>query len=82
MVLTSGEHDFPFEYSVLVAVLLSLDVLGGEKSTGCGRCRIEVRDGDLCWNGSAIPLAKAMHNLEDSEWWGMMELYRKEMYKR
>ena len=51
-VLTQYDGGFPYEYALLVAALLSLDTLGGDKSTGLGRCKIKLKGGTLCWNGA------------------------------
>ena len=68
-VLTPQEDDgFPYEYSLLIVGLLSLDALGGDKSVGLGRCRIDLEEMSLSWNvskGFALQSFKAL-----SEIWG------------
>ena len=53
-VLTQYDGGFPYEYALLVAALLSLDTLGGDKSTGLGRCKFKLKGGTLCWNGDPV----------------------------
>ena len=50
-VLTQEEDGFPYEYALLVAALLSLDALGGDKSVGLGRCEVTVESIALEWSG-------------------------------
>lgn len=64
-VLTTLEDGIPFEYSLLIAGLLSIDALGGDKSSGLGRCQITVRDSEVIWNGQKISLDSALASFEE-----------------
>ena len=70
-VLTQEDEGFPYEYTLLVAALLSLDTLGGDKSVGLGQCRMQLVDDTMCWNGSAIGTDDALESLRsEPEYWG------------
>lgn len=60
-VLTQFDEGFPYEYAILIASLLSIDMLGGEKSTGLGRCNIEIDK--VVWNGVAATAADCLQPL-------------------
>ncbi len=75
-VLTCDDGEFPFEYTLLVAGMLSLDALGGDKSAGFGRCEISLEPDSLRWNGSSISLDHALRALEEREWADMIQLQR------
>ena len=77
-VLTQDEdgEGFPFEYALLVAGLLSLESLGGDRSMGLGRCEISLKPSSLRWNGKAISLDDALKSFEEVEWADMLELLR------
>ena len=81
-VLTQEEDDgFPYEYALLVAALLSLDALGGDKSVGLGRCEVlvDVESLLLRWNGEPISMNDALRSFQDEPEWGeMMEMLRGE----
>ena len=83
-VLTQDSGEFPYEYSLLVAALLSLDTLGGDKSVGLGRCKVKLKDQSLYWNGKLIPQDNAFQNFQnekgeaEEEWGTMIELLREE----
>ena len=75
-VLTQYDGDFPFtyEYALLVAGLLSLETLGGDKSTGLGKCEVKLAEDKLYWNGDPISQNKALQSFQDlgeewGEWW-------------
>ncbi len=70
-VLTQYEDGFPHEYDLLVAALLSLDALGGDKSLGLGRCEIQLEPESLYWNGQRISLDKVFQSFQElPEDWG------------
>ncbi len=73
-VLTVEEDGFPYEYALLVAGLLSIDQLGGDKSCGLGQCAIDVRE--LRWNGTTITTGDALKSFEEPEWGGLVDLVR------
>ena len=76
-VLTQDDGGFPYEYALLVAGLLSLDTLGGDKSVGLGRC--ETRIESLRWNDQDRDLADAVQSFRDEDDWAvMLELLREE----
>ena len=76
-VLTQEDEGFPYEYALLVAGLLSLETLGGDKSTGSGKC--EVRIESLCWNGGNMLPESALQSFEEREWAVMIEMLREMM---
>ena len=70
-VLTQEDDGFPYEYSLLIAGLLSLDALGGDKSVGLGRCRIDFDEESLRWNDGDISKEDALQSFRElSELWG------------
>ena len=78
-VLTQDENGFPYEYALLLVSLLSLDTLGGDKSTGLGRCRIQIKEDTLLWNRKKISPNKALKSFTDEPEWGLMlEMLREE----
>jgi CRISPR/Cas system CSM-associated protein Csm3 (group 7 of RAMP superfamily) len=79
--LTQDGDGFPFEYSLLLAGLLSLDRLGGDKSAGFGRCRIEIENNAVRWNDqSSFPLEQALKSFEDlgEDWFAFLKDFREE----
>ena len=58
---------FPYEYALLVAGLLSLDALGGDKSAGLGRCEVAIVPNSLRWNGCSISPEDARESFRE---WG------------
>ncbi|MEJ5277397.1 MAG: hypothetical protein WHU94_15945, partial [Thermogemmata sp.] len=79
--LTQDGDSFPFEYSLLLAGLLSLDRLGGDKSAGFGRCRIEIENNTVRWNDqSSFPLGQALKSFEDlgEDWFAFLKDFRGE----
>lgn len=76
-VLNPFDGRFPYEYALLVAALLSLDTLGGDKSVGLGRCEVEIEGETLRWNGDTITQNDALQSFRDlgeigeewGEWW-------------
>ena len=77
-VLTQEEDSFPLEYSLLVAALLSVDALGGEKSAGLGRCEVKLGEDALRWNDQSIPVDTALKSLYEREWADYLEIVREE----
>lgn len=76
-ILTQEDQDtFPHEYSLLVAGIMSIEALGGDKSTGLGQCSIRVSDGSLSWNGNPITLDFALKNLREPEWGEEIQMIR------
>lgn len=77
-VLTQEDEGFPYEYTLLVAALLSLDTLGGDKSVGMGQCRMQLVDDTVCWNGNSIRQDDALESLrsEPEEWGEWLNILR------
>ena len=74
-VLTSEEEGgFPLEYGLLVSGLLSLGTLGGDKSIGQGRCKVDVQE--TKWNGDQIEIDFALKGLEEPEWCELLQILR------
>ena len=64
-VLTQYDDELPYEYALLVAALLSLDTLGGDKSTGLGRCKVKLEGKTLRWNGDTMTQNDALQNFHE-----------------
>lgn len=79
-VLTQYEGGFPYEYALLLAVLLSLDAVGGDKSVGLGRCKIRLKEETLYWNSKRISSDNIFQSFKDEskEWGLMLEMLREE----
>ena len=84
-ILTQNEDGFPYEYALLLVSLLSLESLGGDKSTGSGRCRILLKEDTLLWNDQHISLDEVLQDFWDEmsetpreDWPVMLELLREE----
>lgn len=78
-VLTQDGDGFPIEYALLLAGLLSLEALGGDKSTGLGRCRVTIPGQTVRWNNRHdYPLTNALRTLEDPDWFAFLQLIRQE----
>ena len=77
-VLTQYEDGFPYEYSLLIAGLLSLDALGGDKSVGLGRCEIKLKEKSLRWNDEGISKDCALQSFDEPDWGVMLEMVRGE----
>ena len=82
-VLTQDEDGFPYEYALLFSALPTLDSLGGDKSVGLGRCKIEINEKSLRWNGDCISLddalrdfQEALSNFQGEEWVEWMDYLR------
>jgi hypothetical protein len=78
-VLTPDENGFPHEYALLLAGLLSIESLGGDRSVGLGLCRIEILHQVVRWNGNEWPLTQALGCLAEADWKEQLELYREGM---
>ena len=76
--LTQLSNGFPYEYALLIAGLLTLDALGGNKSTGLGRCEVKIEDGGLKWNDQGIALKEALTSFAEDDWQDMLLLIREE----
>ena len=77
-VLTQEDEGFPYEYSLLVAALLSLDVLGADKSTGLGRCEVCILAASLRWNGEEVSVEDALSSFQETEWKELLEMLRED----
>ena len=77
-VLTQDGDDFPYEYALLVAGVLSLDTLGGDKSVGLGRCKVSIEEESLLWNGCEESLSAALKSFEEPEWADMIDILREQ----
>ncbi|MDE0027668.1 MAG: RAMP superfamily CRISPR-associated protein [Spirochaetaceae bacterium] len=77
-VLTQDDDDFPYEYSLLTAGLLSLDTFGGDKSVGMGRCKMSIEPESLRWNDREMALPAALKSFEDPDWADMIGLLRED----
>jgi CRISPR/Cas system CSM-associated protein Csm3 (group 7 of RAMP superfamily) len=75
-VLTLPDGCFPLEYGLLVAGLLGLEALGGDRSTGMGRCQVEVER--LRWQGKELSVGQALASFHEKDWKTLLELYREE----
>ena len=75
-VLTQYDGGFPYEYALLVAALLSLDALGGDKSVGLGRCEVTVES--LRWNGQPFSQDDALQSFKDKDWGEWVSMLREE----
>ena len=76
-VLTQEDDGFPYEYALLVAGLLTLETLGGDKSVGMGRCGIEIES--LAWNDADTAIETACASFRDRDWADMIDLLREAM---
>ncbi|MEX1027451.1 MAG: RAMP superfamily CRISPR-associated protein [Candidatus Paceibacterota bacterium] len=73
-VLTRDDDGFPYEYSLLVAGLLSIDAFGGDKSTGLGRCRMTLDE--VTWNSQQRTPDECLATFEEADWKLMIEMLR------
>jgi CRISPR/Cas system CSM-associated protein Csm3 (group 7 of RAMP superfamily) len=79
--LTQDGDGFPFEYSLLLAGLLSLDMLGGDKSTGLGKCRITITGNTVRWNDKRkFPVEETLKSFADlgEDWYAFLKDFRGE----
>ena len=77
-VLTQYEDGFPCEYDLLIAALLSLDALGGDKSLGLGRCEVQIEPESLYWNDQRIPLDEVLQSFQEEDWSEWVDILREE----
>jgi len=77
-VLTQDEDGFPWEYALLIATLLSLDALGGDKSLGLGRCEVQIEPESLYWNDQRISLDEALQSFQEEDWGEWVDILREE----
>lgn len=63
----------PLEYALLIAGLLSIDTLGGDRSAGRGHCSVSIDEGSLRWKGQPLTLSEALACFED-DWAGQLAL--------
>ncbi len=75
--LTQDDAGFPYEYALLVAGLLTLETLGGDKSVGMGRCGIEIDS--LNWNDADTKIEIALASFHEPDWADMIDLLRENM---
>ena len=77
-VLTPAQEGdgFPYEYALLVAGLLTLETLGGDKSVGMGRCAIALES--LRWNDQDKTPKEAIESFEESDWAEWVKTVREE----
>jgi CRISPR/Cas system CSM-associated protein Csm3 (group 7 of RAMP superfamily) len=82
--LTTVENgSFPLEYALMLAALLSIDALGGDKGVGQGRCRMEILGESVRYNDRDWTLSQALSGLFDpGEWVGWINLYDEERSQR
>lgn len=76
-VLTQDEDGFPYEYALLLAGLLGIESLGGDRSVGLGTCHIDIQS--IRWNGNSLPLDKALSIFAEKDWYDMLGLLREGM---
>jgi CRISPR/Cas system CSM-associated protein Csm3 (group 7 of RAMP superfamily) len=74
--LSLYDGDFPLEYALLLAGLLTLDSLGGSRSSGLGVCRVDVPDGKVKWNDDRVPVQIALSSFSEKEWSLLLDLAR------
>lgn len=77
-ILTQYEDGFPCEYDLLIAALLSLDALGGDKSLGLGRCEVQIEPESLYWNGQRISLDEVLQSFQEEDWSEWVDILREE----
>ena len=75
-VLTQDDEGFPYEYALLVAGVLSLEALGGDRSVGMGRCEVGIEPDSLRWNGKTVSLDDALRSFDEHDWADMLHLLR------
>jgi hypothetical protein len=74
--LSLYDGGFPLEYALLLAGLLTVDGLGGSRSSGLGVCRVEVPDAFVTWNGTRVPLPEALNSFTEGDWSLLLDLAR------
>ena len=78
--LTSHDEDFPYEYALLLAALLCIDSLGGDKSVGLGRCQMSVKEASLKWNMRQLDVSEALGSFAEfgADWTEWVQTVRAE----
>lgn len=73
------EDTLPFEYDLLVAGLLSLERIGGDRSVGSGHCFIQINK--IHYNTKLFPQEKLLASFQDepAEWKDLLLMCREEM---
>lgn len=75
-VLTQDNDRFPFEYALLIAGLLLVDGLGGDKSIGLGQCGVSI--GQVAWNSRQMSVEDCLESFNEEEWSGLVMMAREE----
>lgn len=75
-VLTQDGDGVPFEYSLLLVGVLSIDKLGGDKSSGLGCCSVAVTK--IRWNGKDISADECLRSFHEEEWAELLIMIREE----
>ena len=75
-VLTQDGKGFPYEYALLLAGVLSMETLGGDRNIGLGRCEISLEPDSLRWNDQFISVDDALRCFAEREWADMLGLLR------
>ena len=73
-ILTQDEDGFPWEYSLLLAGLLTIEAFGGDKSVGLGSCEINIAE--ICWNSNPVSMQECLASFEEADWRDMLQLIR------
>ncbi len=61
--------DLSYQLVLLVAGLLAVEMLGGERSTGAGRCQFDIRQ--ISMNGVACTKERIVESLDDLEYYDL-----------
>lgn len=77
--VTTGDGAVPFAYCVMIAGILNVDRMGGDKSSGAGAINLHVTK--LSYNGRAIELLRILENLGDSDLVELYTLFRADQMK-
>lgn len=73
-VLTQDGGSLPFEYALLIAGMLQVQALGGMRSSGLGRCTIQIDQ--LFWNGGELTVEAALKSFEEHDWKLLLDMIR------
>jgi CRISPR/Cas system CSM-associated protein Csm3 (group 7 of RAMP superfamily) len=79
-VLLVDEDGLPLEYVLLVAALLGIESLGGQKSAGHGRCRVSIPGEAVSVDGTTRPVADVLSGLASGDWGILRELLEEERF--
>lgn len=77
--VTASDEAVPFAYSVMIAGILNVDRVGGDKSTGAGA--INMRVTKLSYNGRPIEPLSVLESLGDPDVVELYRLYRADQQK-